>query len=60
MMVRVSTGALAGNTYEYVGPATDDSNSITEGKQPFDLNAQTYGDPTLCSKSSTRPTRSEP
>jgi hypothetical protein len=44
MMVRVSSGVLAGNTYEYVGPETNDSDPTTAGNQPFDLSAQNYSD----------------
>ncbi len=48
MMVRVASGDLAGNTYEYIGPLAIDSDPSTEDiVEPFDLSMQLYSDPDL-------------
>ncbi len=47
MTVRISSGALAGDIYEYVGPSNSDSDPITAGNQPFDLSLQPYRNTTL-------------
>jgi len=47
MKVRMAGGVLAGDIYEYVGPALTDSDPNAEGVQKFDLSVQQYRDASL-------------
>lgn len=47
MQVRISSGTLAGNVYEYIGDASTDSDPEELGNQEFDLSLQDYGDDSL-------------
>ena len=45
--VRVKSGPLAGDVYEYIGPKITDGDPFTSGDQPIDLTIQNYADTSL-------------
>ncbi len=47
MTVRISSGALTNDIYEYIGPTVTDSDPNRAGIQNFDLSVQQYRDATL-------------
>ena len=55
MTVHISSGALAGDIYEYIGAELTDSDPNTDGLQPFDLSVQQYRDATLWKQANAGP-----
>lgn len=47
MKVRIASGALTNDIYEYIGPTVTDSDPNREGIQSFDLSIQQYRDASL-------------
>ena len=58
-IVRVESGPLAGDVYEYIGPKVTDGDPLASGNQLIDLSVQNFGDTSLWSHVSARTTAAE-